>query len=87
MLWRQDVAGPQHCSSSPSSEVGLCEGPGPALPTEPAPDNPLLAPPIPPAEHPDQSVRLLPSGGSGPGPRHLSGHISNAGGTWTQIGG
>lgn len=61
VLWRQDVAGPQHCPSSPSSEVGLCEGPGPALPTEPAPDNPLLAPPMPAAEHPDHSVRLLPS--------------------------
>ncbi|XP_054987594.1 protein transport protein Sec16A isoform X2 [Sorex araneus] len=61
VVWRQDAAVPQCRPSSPSSDVGSCEGPGSALPAGPGPDNPLLAPPMPAAEPLGQSVRLLPS--------------------------
>ncbi|XP_055988911.1 protein transport protein Sec16A isoform X2 [Sorex fumeus] len=61
LVWRQDAAVPKCRPSSPSSDVGLCEGPGSALPSGPGPDNPLLAPLMPAAEPLGQSVRLLPS--------------------------
>ncbi|XP_054583178.1 protein transport protein Sec16A [Eptesicus fuscus] len=61
MVWRQDPAFPQRCASSPSSEVGQYDGPGPEQPSHPGTENPLLAPPAPSAEHSGQGVWLLPS--------------------------
>lgn len=72
-MWRQDPAFPQRCASSPSSEVGQYDGPGPEQPSHPGTENPLLAPPAPSAEHSGQGVWLLPSGEPARGrPSHLS---------------
>lgn len=61
-MWRQDPAFPQRCASSPSSEVGQYDGPGPEQPSHPGSENPLLMPPAPSGEHSGQGVWLLPSG-------------------------
>ncbi|MBV95392.1 Protein transport protein Sec16A, partial [Eschrichtius robustus] len=60
--WSLDRAFPPRCPSSPRSEVGPCDGPAPAQPASLGTDNPLLAPPVPGADHVGQDVRLLPSG-------------------------
>ncbi|XP_068409816.1 protein transport protein Sec16A isoform X2 [Eschrichtius robustus] len=59
--WSLDRAFPPRCPSSPRSEVGPCDGPAPAQPASLGTDNPLLAPPVPGADHVGQDVRLLPS--------------------------
>ncbi|XP_036162722.1 protein transport protein Sec16A isoform X17 [Myotis myotis] len=61
VVWRQDPAFPQRCASTPSSEVGQYDGPGPEQPSHLGTENPLLAPPAPSAEHSGQGVWLLPS--------------------------
>lgn len=62
MVWSQDAAFPHRCPSSPSSEVGQCDGPGLTQPLGPGTDNPLLVPPMCSAQGSGQAVRLLPSG-------------------------
>ena len=62
MAWSQDGAFPQCGPSSPSSEAGPCDGPAVAQPADLGTANPLLAPPVPGAEHLSQDVRLMPSG-------------------------
>ena len=64
--WSLDRAFPPRCPSSPRSEVGPCDGPAPAQPASLGTDNPLLAPPVPGADHVGQDVRLLPSGEPAP---------------------
>ncbi|XP_045739483.1 protein transport protein Sec16A isoform X9 [Mirounga angustirostris] len=59
--WGRDGPFPQRCPSTPSSEAGQYDGPAPAQPGGPGTGNPLLAPPVPSAEHLGQGVRLLPS--------------------------
>jgi len=59
--WSRDGTFPQRCPSTPSSEAGQYDGPAPAQPGGPGTGNPLLAPPVPSAEHLGQGVRLLPS--------------------------
>lgn len=61
-MWRQDPAFPQRCASTPSSEVGQYDGPGPEQPSHLSTENPLLVPPAPSAERSGQGVWLLPSG-------------------------
>ncbi|XP_037347639.1 protein transport protein Sec16A isoform X2 [Talpa occidentalis] len=61
VLWSQDVAFPQQCPSTPSSELGQCDGPALAQPTSLGVDNPLLAPPVQGVECLAPGVRLLPS--------------------------
>lgn len=61
-MWSQDGTFPQRCPSTPSSEAGHYDGPALAQPGGPGTSNPLLAPPLPSAEHFGQGVRLLPSG-------------------------
>ncbi|XP_077707538.1 protein transport protein Sec16A isoform X8 [Canis aureus] len=60
-VWSQDGTFPQRCPSTPSSEAGHYDGPALAQPGGPGTSNPLLAPPVPSAEHFGQGVRLLPS--------------------------
>ncbi|XP_030896886.1 protein transport protein Sec16A isoform X5 [Leptonychotes weddellii] len=59
--WSRDGPFPQRRPSTPSSEAGQYDGPAPAQPGGPGTGNPLLAPPVPSAEHLGQGVRLLPS--------------------------
>nr|XP_019612303.1 PREDICTED: protein transport protein Sec16A isoform X2 [Rhinolophus sinicus] len=61
VVWSHDAAFPQRCPSTPSSEVGQCDGPGLAQPLVLGTDNPLLAPPVPSAQGSGLAVRLLPS--------------------------
>ncbi|XP_066222800.1 protein transport protein Sec16A isoform X6 [Saccopteryx leptura] len=61
VVWSQDAAFPQQCPSSPSSELGQCDGPGLTQPVDLGTENPLLALPLPSAERPGQGVWLLPS--------------------------
>uniref|UniRef100_A0A8D1Y093 Protein transport protein sec16 n=1 Tax=Sus scrofa TaxID=9823 RepID=A0A8D1Y093_PIG len=61
VAWSQDGAFPQCGPSSPSSEAGPCDGPAVAQPADLGTANPLLAPPVPGAEHLSQDVRLMPS--------------------------
>ncbi|XP_070286393.1 protein transport protein Sec16A isoform X2 [Myotis yumanensis] len=61
VVWRQDPAFPQRCASTPSSEVGQYDGPGPEQPSHPGTENPLLVPPAPSPERSGQGVWLLPS--------------------------
>ncbi|XP_045879858.1 protein transport protein Sec16A isoform X3 [Meles meles] len=60
-VWSRDGTFPQRCPSTPSSEAGPCDGPALGPPGGPGAGNPLLAPPVPSAEHLGQGVRLLPS--------------------------
>ncbi|XP_022356175.1 protein transport protein Sec16A isoform X2 [Enhydra lutris kenyoni] len=60
-VWSRDGTFPQRCPSTPSSEVGPCDGPALGPPGGPGAGNPLLVPPVPSAEHLGQGVRLLPS--------------------------
>lgn len=60
--WSQDAAFPRPCPGTPSPEGGQRDGPGLQQPSDPGTENPLLAPPVPSAEHPGQGVWLLPSG-------------------------
>ncbi|XP_025331614.3 protein transport protein Sec16A isoform X9 [Canis lupus dingo] len=60
-VWSQDGTFPQRCPSTPSSEAGHYDGPALAQPGGPGTSNPLLALPVPSAEHFGQGVRLLPS--------------------------
>ncbi|XP_035878324.1 protein transport protein Sec16A isoform X2 [Phyllostomus discolor] len=59
--WSQDAAVPRPCPSTPSSEGGQRDGPELERPSDLGTENPLLAPPMPSAEHPGQGVWLLPS--------------------------
>ncbi|XP_045701825.1 protein transport protein Sec16A isoform X2 [Phyllostomus hastatus] len=59
--WSQDAAFPRPCPSTPSSEGGQRDGQGLERPSDLGTENPLLAPPMPSAEHPGQGVWLLPS--------------------------
>ncbi|XP_066111822.1 protein transport protein Sec16A isoform X5 [Saccopteryx bilineata] len=61
VVWSQDAAFPQQCPSSPSSELGQCDGPGLTQPVDLGTENPLLALPLPSAECSGQGVWLLPS--------------------------
>ncbi|XP_055255473.1 protein transport protein Sec16A isoform X2 [Moschus berezovskii] len=61
VAWSQDGACPQRCPSSPSPEVGPCDGLGPTQLSGLGTNNPLLAPPAPSTELFSQDVRLLPS--------------------------
>ncbi|XP_054440131.1 protein transport protein Sec16A isoform X2 [Pteronotus mesoamericanus] len=61
VVWSPDTAFPPPCPSTPSSEVGRCDGPGLAPPSDLGTENPLLAPPAPSAEYSGQGVWLLPS--------------------------
>ncbi|XP_074187453.1 protein transport protein Sec16A isoform X5 [Rhinolophus sinicus] len=61
VVWSHDAAFPQRCPSTPSSEVGQCDGLGLAQPLVLGTDNPLLAPPVPSAQGSGLAVRLLPS--------------------------
>lgn len=61
-MWSWDGTFPQRCPSTPSSEAGPCDGLALGPPGGLGAGNPLLAPPVPSAEHLGQGVRLLPSG-------------------------
>ncbi|XP_045659754.1 protein transport protein Sec16A isoform X4 [Ursus americanus] len=60
-VWSRGGTFPQRCPSTPSSEAGQYDGPALSQPGGPGTGNPLLAPPVPSAEHFGQGVRLLPS--------------------------
>ncbi|XP_053523679.1 protein transport protein Sec16A isoform X2 [Artibeus jamaicensis] len=60
-LWSRDMASPQPCPSTPSSEGGPRDGLRLEQPLDLGTENPLLAPPVPSTEHPGQGVWLLPS--------------------------
>ncbi|XP_004757009.2 protein transport protein Sec16A isoform X1 [Mustela putorius furo] len=60
-VWSRDGTFPQRCPSTPSSEAGPCDGLALGPPGGLGAGNPLLAPPVPSAEHLGQGVRLLPS--------------------------
>ncbi|XP_036892485.1 protein transport protein Sec16A isoform X3 [Sturnira hondurensis] len=60
-LWSREMASPQPCPSTPSSEGGPNDGLRLEQPLDLGTENPLLAPPVPSTEHPGQSVWLLPS--------------------------
>lgn len=61
-VWSRGGTFPQRCPSTPSSEAGQYDGPALSQLGGPGTGNPLLAPPVPSAEHFGQGVRLLPSG-------------------------